>query len=224
MRYQQTMMESLAKEGQDCGYTFSSSLQLKSSFAILLFYLSHQSVPARIQTLLSLVTISFKYPVGLVFLFPILSSSALISLLQTTNLSLSTCLKLCFLGEPKEKAMAPHSSTIAWKIPWTEDPGGLQSMGSLRVGHNWVTLLSLFTFMHWRRKWQPTPALSPGGSQGQASLVGCRLWGRTESNMTEVMQQQQQSKNMLSPHFITEANDLFSFSWKCWMVHILSNV
>ena len=35
-----------------------------------------------------------------------------------------------------EKAMAPHSSTLAWKIPWTEEPGGLQSMGSLRVGHD----------------------------------------------------------------------------------------
>ena len=35
-----------------------------------------------------------------------------------------------------EKAMAPHSSTLAWKIPWTEEPGRLQSMGSLRVGHN----------------------------------------------------------------------------------------
>ena len=55
--------------------------------------------------------------------------------------------------------MAPHSSTLAWKIPWTEEPGGLQFMGSLRVGHNWATSLSLFTFMHWRRKWQPTPCL-----------------------------------------------------------------
>ena len=53
--------------------------------------------------------------------------------------------------------MATHSSTLAWKIPWTEEPGGLQSMGSLRVGHDWATSLSLFTFMHWRRKWQPTP-------------------------------------------------------------------
>ena len=41
--------------------------------------------------------------------------------------------------------MAPHSSTLAWKIPWTEEPGGLQSMGSLGVGHDWVTSLSLFT-------------------------------------------------------------------------------
>ena len=52
--------------------------------------------------------------------------------------------------------MAPHSSILAWKIPWMEEPGGLQSMGSLGVGHDWATSLSLFTFMHWRRKWQPT--------------------------------------------------------------------
>ena len=45
-----------------------------------------------------------------------------------------------------EKAMAPHSSTLAWKIPWIEEPGRLQSMGSLGVGHDWTTLLSLFTF------------------------------------------------------------------------------
>ena len=54
-----------------------------------------------------------------------------------------------------EKAMAPHSSTLAWKIPWTEEPGRLQSMGLLRVRHDWATSLSLFTFMHWKRKWHP---------------------------------------------------------------------
>ena len=85
-----------------------------------------------------------------------------------------------------EKAMASHSSTLAWKIPWTEEPGRLQSMGSLRVGHDWATSLSLFTLMHWRRKWQPTPVFLPGESQGRGSLVGCRLWGHTESDMTEV--------------------------------------
>ena len=79
-----------------------------------------------------------------------------------------------------------HSIYVAWKIPWTEEPGGLQSMGSLRVGHDWATSLSLFTFMHWRRKWQPTPVLLPGESQGQRSLVLCRLQGRTESDTTEV--------------------------------------
>ena len=48
-----------------------------------------------------------------------------------------------------------------------------------------MTSLSLFTFMHWRRKWQPTPVFLPGESQGRGSLVGCHLWGRTESDMTE---------------------------------------
>ena len=90
--------------------------------------------------------------------------------------------------------MAPHSSTLAWKIPWMEEPGRLQSMGSLRVRHDWATSLSLFTFMHWRRKWQPTPVFLPGESQGQGSLVGCRLWGRTESDTTEATSQQQQQQ------------------------------
>ena len=47
------------------------------------------------------------------------------------------------------------------------------------------TQLSNFTFMHWRRKWQPTLVFLPGESQGRRSLVGCRLWGRTESDTTE---------------------------------------
>ena len=85
-----------------------------------------------------------------------------------------------------EKAMATHSSTLAWKIPWMEEPGRLQSTGSLGVGHNWATSLSLSTFMHWRRKWQPTPVFLPGESQGQGSLVGCHLWGCRELDMTDV--------------------------------------
>ena len=80
----------------------------------------------------------------------------------------------------REKAMATHSSALAWKIPWTEEPGRLQPMGFRRVGHDWVTSLSLFTLMHWRKKWQPTPVFFPGESQGWRSLVGCRLWGHTE--------------------------------------------
>ena len=92
------------------------------------------------------------------------------------------CLLYMFKGFPRtrmEKAVAPHSSTLAWKIPWMEEPGRLQSMGSLRVGHDWTISLSLLTFMHWRRKWQPTPVFLPGESQGRGSLVGCRLWGHT---------------------------------------------
>ena len=84
------------------------------------------------------------------------------------------------------KLSTPHSSTLAWKTPWMEEPGRLQSMESLRVGHDWATSLSLFTFMHWRRKWQPTPVFLPGESQGRGSLVGCCLWGRTELDTTEV--------------------------------------
>ena len=91
-----------------------------------------------------------------------------------------------------EKAMAPHSSTLAWKIPWMEEPDGLQSMGLLRVGHDSVTSLSLFTFMQQRRKWHPTPVFLPGEFQGRGSLVGCSPWGCIESDTTEATEQQQQ--------------------------------
>ena len=57
------------------------------------------------------------------------------------------------------------------------------------VRHDWVTSLSLSTFMHWRRKWQPTPVFLPGESQGQRSLVGCSPWGRTELDTTEAIWQ-----------------------------------
>ena len=81
--------------------------------------------------------------------------------------------------------MATHSSTLAWKIPGMEEPGGPQSVGSLRVGQDSATSLSLFIFLQWRRQWQPTPLFLPGESQGRGSLVGCHLWGRTESDTTE---------------------------------------
>ena len=122
--------------------------------------------------------------------------------------------------------MAPHSSALAWKIPWTEEPGGLQSMGSLRVGHDWATSLSLFIFMHWRRKWQPTPVFLPGEFQGRGSLVGCRLWGRTESDTIEATYQQQQvlllEGILLSLHLpeaYLKSNSRLkaeSFTRKCW--------
>ena len=92
---------------------------------------------------------------------------------------------LYFPSDLMKKAMTTHSSILAWKIPWAEEPGRLQSMGLWRVGHNWTTSLSLFTFMHWRRKWQPTPVFLPGESQGRGSLVGCHLRGHTESDTTE---------------------------------------
>ena len=88
-----------------------------------------------------------------------------------------------------EKAMAPHSSTLAWKIPWTEEPGGgLHSMGWLRVGHDWMTSLSLFTFIHWRRKWQPTPVVLawrlPGtGQPGGLPSMGLHRVGHDWSDL-----------------------------------------
>ena len=85
-----------------------------------------------------------------------------------------------YLTYELEKAMASHSSTLAWKIPWMEEPGRLQSIGLLRVGQDSATSLSLFTYMHWRRKWQPTPVFLPGESQGRGSLVAA-VYGVTQS-------------------------------------------
>ena len=79
--------------------------------------------------------------------------------------------------------MAPHSSNLAWKIPWMGEPGGLQSMGSLGIRHDFT-----FTFhFHALEKEMATHSsvFLPGESQGQGSPVGCRLWGGTESDMTE---------------------------------------
>ena len=105
-------------------------------------------------------------------------------------------LKIKYLRINSEKAMAPHSSTFAWKIPWTEEPGKLQSMGLLRVRQNRATSLSIFIFMKWRRKWQPTPVFLPGESQGRGSLMGCRH-GVAQS-WTRLKRLSSSSKNKLS--------------------------
>ena len=98
----------------------------------------------------------------------------------------------CFSGE--------GDGTPLLENPWMEEPGRLQSMGSLRVGHDWATSLSLFNFMHWRRKWQPTPVFLPGESQGWRNLVGCHLWGRTELDTTDSTYQQQQQCVHITPN------------------------
>ena len=92
--------------------------------------------------------------------------------------------------------MTPHSSTLAWKIPWPEEPGRLQSMGSWRVGHDWATSLSLFTFMNWRRKWQPTPVFLPGESQGRGAWWAT-VYGVAQSR-TRLKQLQMQQQHPLS--------------------------
>ena len=107
---------------------------------------------------------------------------------------------------------------LAWKIPWTEEPGGLQSIGLLRVGHNWATSLSLFTFMHWRRQWQPTPVFLPGKSQGRRSLVGC-LYGVAQSR-TRLMWLSSSSK--LWQSILNNQSFIHSthISWKPTMCHV----
>ena len=113
--------------------------------------------------------------------------------------------------------MAPHSSTLAWKIPWTEEPDRLQSMGSLRVRHDWATSLSLFTFVHWRRKWQPTQVFLPGESQGWGSLLSCRLWGRTESDTLKRLSSSSSLKlatmGVFTPQKLTNTADSPPYNW-----------
>ena len=134
--------------------------------------------------------------------------------------------------------MATHSSALAWRTPWIEEPGRLQSMGSLRVVYHWVTSLSLFTCMHWRRQWQPTPVFLPGESQWWRSLVGCRVWGHTESDTTEATQQQQQQQshhkglppwpNHISKHHHTSnlisAYEFWSKGWHKYSVYSIQQV
>ena len=86
--------------------------------------------------------------------------------------------------DPLEKGMSTHSSILAWRIPWTEESGGLQSMESQLDTTERLTF-SLSNIIVWRRKWQPTPVFLPRESQGQKSLVGCRPWGCTESDTNE---------------------------------------
>ena len=83
--------------------------------------------------------------------------------------------------------MVTHSSILAWKISWTEKPGGLQSMGSLGVGHNRGTEQQMGLWGHEKqvRKWQSTPVFLPGKFHRQSSLGGYSIWGCKESDTTE---------------------------------------
>ena len=99
--------------------------------------------------------------------------------------------------------MAPHSSTLAWKVLWTEDPGRLQSMGSLRVRQEWATSLSFLTFMHWRRKWHPTPVFLPGESQGQ-EVWWAAVYGVAQSQ-TRLKRLSSSSSRCCEKHYGMEA-------------------
>ena len=92
--------------------------------------------------------------------------------------------------------MTPHSSTLAWEIPWMEEPGGLQSMESLRVRHDWATSISLFTFMHWRRKC--SPVFLPGESRDEATWCAA-VYGVAQSE-TRLKQLSSSSKTSWRHH------------------------
>ena len=115
--------------------------------------------------------------------------------------------------EPLEKGKATLSSILAWRNPWTEKPGSLQSIGLQRVEHDWrdlthahIFFISLLrwrsgkefayqcrwgefkpwvTKIPWRRARQPTPVFWPGKLHGQKSLVGYSPWGCKESDTTD---------------------------------------
>ena len=108
-----------------------------------------------------------------------------------------------------EKEMATHSSILAQRILWTEEPGGLLSMGSHRVGHNRSNLAC----MPWRRKWQPIPVFLRGESQGWRSL-GCCLWGCTESDTTEATQLQQHQCHKVKYRSLTTNHQRVPFPLK----------
>ena len=82
--------------------------------------------------------------------------------------------------------MATHSSTLALKTPWIEELVGCSPWGREESDMTERPHFHFSLFMHWRRKWQPSPVFLSGESQVMGSLVGCHLWGRTESDTTEV--------------------------------------
>ena len=88
--------------------------------------------------------------------------------------------------------MAPHSSTLAWKIPWTEEPGRLQSMGSLRVGHDRATSLSVSGIGEGKATHSSVLAWKIPGTVEPDGLPSC---GRTESDTTEATEQQLSSSS-----------------------------
>ena len=109
-----------------------------------------------------------------------------------------------------EKAMAPHSSILAWKIPWMEEPGRLQSIGSRRVRHDGATSLSLFTFMHWRRKWQPTAVFCLENPRDGGAWWAA-IYGVTESR-TQLRRLSRSSNNRSKTQWL-EACETMVLAW-----------
>ena len=146
---------------------------------------SFQGLPVpriAIQKVSSVMISNPLYEISCYFSFTLLEAFRILS----TQCSKISCLCV-FCGCQAEKAVAPTPVLLPGK-----SHGWRSLVGCSPVGHDWATSLSLFTFLHWRRKWQCTPVFLPGESQGRGSLVGCRLWGHTESDTTEVTWRRQQ--------------------------------
>ena len=169
------------------------------------------------------------FSIGSLFYIPLVSFVVLVLGLQHDCMTWQSTYRWnsAALGIRLEKVMAPHSSTLAWKIHGQRSLVGCSPWGHEESDTTW---LWLFTFMRWRRKWQPTPVFLPGESQGRGSLVGCRLWGRAESDTTEATQQQQQvhGKNLPPAHSVPSRLGprqscwflyLVTPSWAAWWVH-----
>ena len=124
--------------------------------------------------------------------------------------------------DPLEKEMATHSSTLAWKILWTEKPGRLQSMESQRVGHDWVTSLSFFLFWMWL-KWQGTSASSgyplraPWTCSCWAAVTGAWLWLWLWLFMPLFCSLVAPHHGLLSQHLISKADGKYSFLLLCFV-------
>ena len=128
-----------------------------------------------------------------------------------------------------EKEMATYSSVLAWRIPGMAEPGGLLSMGSHRVGHDWSDLAGgtsgkestcqcrRFAFspwvrkISWRRAWWPATVFLPGESHGQRSLAGYSPWRHKELDMTEQLSMHAQRMRWycLQWPFCPQAHHLF---------------
>ena len=127
--------------------------------------------------------------------------------MKLKNRSLEDFVNLCHLAVRKFKLhiwkYLQIPSYTVWRRQWHPTPvllpgrsHGWRSLEGCSPWGRWGSdmteqlqfyfSLPLFTFMHWRRKWQPTPVFLPGESQGLGSLVGCHLWGRTELDTTEM--------------------------------------
>ena len=133
---------------------FSSCLQSFSASGSFLMSQPFASGGQRIGTLASASVLPMEiqdwFPLGLQALkrhFTVSSSSLVTQMVKSLPKVWEAWAWSLAQEDPLKKEMATHSSILAWKIPWMEEPGGIQSMGLQRVGHDWATSLSFLSFI-----------------------------------------------------------------------------